>query len=122
MALVAVATVTDALVSSVRRRRRDLAVLKVLGFLRGQVAATIAWQATTLAVIALALGIPLGVAAGRWAWRLTTSQLGVGSVGVVSLPAILAAAAGSVLAANLVAAIPGRVASRLHPATALRSE
>jgi predicted lysophospholipase L1 biosynthesis ABC-type transport system permease subunit len=122
VALVAVATMTDALVSSVRRRRRDLAILKTLGFLRGQLAATIAWQATTSAVFALALGIPLGVAAGRWAWRLTTSQLGLGSVQVVPLPAILAAAAGTVLAANLLAAIPGRVASRLHPATALRSE
>lgn len=121
-ALVAVATVTDALVSSVRRRRRDLAILKVLGFLRGQVAATIAWQTTTLAVIALGLGIPLGVAAGRWAWRLTTSQLGLGSVEVIALPAILAAAAGTVLAANLLAALPGRAASRLHPATALHSE
>jgi hypothetical protein len=122
VALVALATLTDALGSSVRRRRRDLAILKTLGFLRGQLAATIAWQATTFAVLALALGIPLGVAAGRWAWRLTTSQLGLGSVQVVPLPAILAAAAGTVLAANLVAAIPGRVASRLHPATALRSE
>jgi ABC-type lipoprotein release transport system permease subunit len=122
VALVALGTVAHALVTSVRRRRRDLAILKTLGFLRGQVAATIAWQATTFAVIALGLGIPLGVAAGRWAWRLTASQLGLGSVEVVPFPAILAAAAGSILAANLVAAIPGWAARRLRPATALRSE
>jgi hypothetical protein len=122
VALVALATVTHALVTSVRRRRRDLAILKALGFLRGQVAATIAWQATTFAVIALGLGIPLGVAAGRWAWRLITSQLGVASAGLVPLPAIIAAAAGSILAANLVAAVPGWKAGHLRPATALRSE
>jgi hypothetical protein len=122
VALVALATVTHVLVTSVRRRRRDLAILKTLGFLRGQVAATIAWQATTFAVIALGLGIPLGVAAGRWSWRLITSQLGVASVGVVPLPAIIAVAAGSILAANLIAAVPGWAAGHLRPATALRSE
>jgi hypothetical protein len=122
VALVALATVTHALVTSVRRRRRDLAVFKALGFLRGQVAATIAWQATTFAVIALALGIPLGVAVGRWVWRLTARQLGVASIVVVPLPATLALAAGTVVAANLIAAVPGRAASRLRPAAALRSE
>lgn len=122
IAVVALGTVTHALATSVRRRRRDLAVLKALGFLRSQVAATIAWQATTFALIALGLGIPLGIAAGRWAWRLTASQLGVASVVVVPFPAILAAAAGSVLAANLAAAVPGWAASHLHPAIALRSE
>ena len=115
-------TVTHALVTSVRRRRRDLAVLKTLGFTRGQVAATICWQATTFAVVALAIGVPLGVAAGRWAWQPTADTLGVHSGPMVPLAAMAAAAVGAVLAANLVAALPGRAASRLPPATALRSE
>jgi hypothetical protein len=68
--LVALGTVAHAVVTSVRRRRRDLAVLKALGLVRGQVAATIAWQATTFAVVALGLGVPLGIAVGRWAWQL----------------------------------------------------
>jgi hypothetical protein len=122
VALIAVGTVTHALAGSVRRRRRDLAVLKTLGFVRGQVSATIAWQATTFAVIALALGLPLGVAAGRWAWQLTALQLGVDSGPVVPLLPLATAAAGSVLAANLAAAIPRWVASRLRPATVLRAE
>jgi ABC-type antimicrobial peptide transport system permease subunit len=109
---------THTLVTSVRRRRRDLAVLKTLGFTRGQVGATIAWQAITFAVVALAFGLPLGVAVGRWAWQLTADALGVSSAPVVPL----AVAAGAVVAANLVAAVPGRAASRLRPATALRSE
>jgi ABC-type lipoprotein release transport system permease subunit len=113
---------THTLVTSVRRRRRDLAVLKTLGFVRGQVGAAIVWQATTFAVVALGLGLPLGVAAGRWAWQLAAASLGVDSAPVVSLAAMLAVAAGTVLAANLVAAVPGRAASRLRPAVALRSE
>jgi hypothetical protein len=122
VALLALATMTHTLVTSVRRRRRDLAVLKTLGFVRGQVAATIVWQATTFAVVALGLGLPLGVAAGRWAWQLTAASLGVDSAPVVPLAAMLAVAAGTVLAANLVAAVPGRAAGRLRPAVALRSE
>jgi predicted lysophospholipase L1 biosynthesis ABC-type transport system permease subunit len=96
-------------------------VLKTLGFVRGQVKATVAWQATTFAV-ALVLGVPIGLAAGRWAWQLTAAELGVDSAPVVPLPAVLAVVAGTVLAANLVAAVPGRAASRLRPAAALRSE
>ncbi len=66
VALVGLGTVTHALISCTRTRRSDLAILKTLGFLRGQVTATIAWQASTFAVIALALGLPLGLTAGRW--------------------------------------------------------
>jgi hypothetical protein len=62
LALLAASTLTHLLVTSVRRRRRDLAILKTLGFTRGQVSATVAWQATTLAVVALLVGMPLGVA------------------------------------------------------------
>ena len=120
--LLALAMMTHTLVTSVRRRRRDLAVLKTLGFVRGQVAATIAWQATTFAVVALTIGLPLGIAAGRWAWELTAAALGVDSGPVVPVSAILAVVAGTLLAANLAAAVPGRAAGRLRPAAALRSE
>jgi hypothetical protein len=120
--LVALGTVAHAVVTSVRRRRRDLAVLKALGLVRGQVAATIAWQATTFAVVALGLGVPLGIAVGRWAWQLTAAALGVASGPVVPLLAMGAVAIGMVLAVNLVAAVPGWAAGRMRPATALRSE
>jgi ABC-type lipoprotein release transport system permease subunit len=90
--MVTLGTMTHTLITSVQRRRHDLAVFKTLGFMRGQVAATIAWQATTFAVVAHCLGLPLGVAVG------------------------------TVLAANLVAAAPARMASHLRPAAALRSE
>ena len=58
-----------------RRRCRDLAILKTLGFRRRQVAAAVAWQATSFILVALAAGLPLGVAAGRWAWDLAAAQL-----------------------------------------------
>jgi predicted lysophospholipase L1 biosynthesis ABC-type transport system permease subunit len=106
----------------VRRRRHDLAILKALGFVRRQVSAAVAWQATTVALVALAVGLPLGVALGRWSWSLLADRIGVGAPPVTPGPALLAGVAGTVLVANLVAAWPGRVAARTRPAVALRSE
>ena len=81
-----------------------------------------AWQATTFAVIALALGLPVGVAIGRWIWTVFADQLGVPPEPVVSLPVILLAIPATLLLANAIAAIPGRLASRTQPAAILRTE
>ena len=122
LALLAAAALAHLLVTSVRRRRRDLAILKSLGFVRGQVSAAVAWQATTVALLALAVGLPLGVALGRWTWSLLIDRIGLGAEPVTPGAALLAGVAGTVLVANLVAAWPGRVAARTRPAVALRSE
>jgi hypothetical protein len=95
-------------------------LLKILGFVRGQVSQTVAWQATTFALLAALLGVPFGIAGGRWAWRLVADQLGVASGPVVPSAPVLAIAAGALLAANLAAAGPGwaarRVRKRVHAA------
>jgi hypothetical protein len=122
VALLALGTVTHALVSSTLRRRRDLAVLKTLGFLRRQVSATLAWQATAFATAAILAGLPLGIATGRWAWWLVAGQLGVVTEPVVPPLGVLAVAGGALLVANLIAATPGWVAGLLRPALVLRSE
>jgi hypothetical protein len=122
LVLLGLATIGHLLVTSVRRHRRDLAVLKTMGFVRPQVAATVAWQASTLAVVALLVGLPLGVAAGRWAWILVNQ--GVGSLADPLIPAtpLLLAAPVVVLVANLMAAVPARSAAATRPAVVLRSE
>jgi ABC-type lipoprotein release transport system permease subunit len=122
IACLAVAMLGHLLVSSVRHRRRDLAVLKALGFQRRQVSLTIVWQASTLVTVALAIGVPVGVAAGRWIWLAVAERIGV--VPEPVLPAALLAllAAATVLVANLVAAVPAWMAARTRPATVLRSE
>jgi ABC-type lipoprotein release transport system permease subunit len=122
LALLAASTLAHLLVTSVRRRRRDLAILKTLGFVRRQVSAAVAWQATTVALIALSVGLPLGAALGRWSWSLLIDRIGLGAEPVTPWPALLAAALATVLAANLVAAWPGWMAARTRPALALRSE
>jgi hypothetical protein len=79
----------------------------------------VAWQATTFAAVAILVGLPVGIAAGRWAWRLTAEQLGVATPPVTPLLPVLAVAAGTVVTANLVAAPPGWVAGHLRPAPVL---
>jgi hypothetical protein len=122
LALMAIGTLAHTLVSSTRRRRRDLAILKTLGFVRPQLRGTVAWQATTLAVIALLIGLPVGIAGGRWGWRVFAGQLGVLPDTVVPLVAIFVAVPIALIVANLIAALPGRAAARTQPAIILRSE
>jgi hypothetical protein len=111
-----------ALETSVRRHRRDLAVLKTLGFTRGQLAATTAWHATSVTVVALVIGVPVGIAAGRIFWDVFAHQLEVVARPVVPVVEIALLVGGAVLVANLVAAVPARAARRVSAASLLRAE
>jgi predicted lysophospholipase L1 biosynthesis ABC-type transport system permease subunit len=122
LGLLAVATVGQTLVSSIRRRRRDLAVLKTLGFLRSQVSAAVAWEATTLAALAALIGLPLGLMIGRIAWRALGEQLGIVPDPATPALQLLVAFPATILLANLMAVIPGLLAGRIRPAVALRTE
>jgi hypothetical protein len=122
LALVAIGTFAHTLISFTIRRRRDLAILKTLGFVPPQLRSAVAWQATTLATVALLIGLPSGIAGGRWGWRLFAGQLGVLPDPVVPLAAILVAVPTALALANLVAVLPGRAAARTLPATVLRGE
>ncbi len=122
VALLGLATVGNALVSSVRRRGKDLAILKTLGFLRRQLMAVIAWQATSFSVLALLIGVPLGVVGGRWAWILVASGIGSVSPPVVPLLGILLTVPITLLIANVLAAWPGYKAARTAPSAELRTE
>jgi len=122
VAAIAAGTLVHALVSATRRRRRDLAILKTLGFLGRQIRAAVAWQATVLVAVSLLLGVPLGIAAGRWGWRAFADEVSV--LPVVKIPWVaVALIVPSVIAlANLIALMPGRIASRTKAAQILRAE
>jgi len=122
LALLAIGTLAHVLLTGVRRRRRDLAVLKTLGCTRSQVHGMVAWEASALAAAALVAGIPLGVIAGRWAWAVFADATGVASQAIVDLPLVLLAVPVTLLLANVIAAWPGWTAARLRPATVLRAE
>ncbi|MGZ8763777.1 MAG: FtsX-like permease family protein [Acidimicrobiia bacterium] len=120
--LLGVGVLAHVLVTSVRARRHDLAILQAIGFTRPQVRATVGWQATTLMAVALLLGVPLGLLAGRWTWRRFASDLGIDPAPVVPGLAFLGITLGALLLANVIAAWPARVASRTRPAAELRTE
>ena len=122
LVVVAAGTLGHTLMTGVRRRRRDLAILKTLGFVRRQVRAAVGWQATSLVLVALICAMPLGLAAGQWAWRVFAGELGIVPEPVVPLVTVLLVAPATVVAANLLAALPGRSAAAVQPAMALRSE
>jgi ABC-type lipoprotein release transport system permease subunit len=122
LAFLALLAVGYLLIASVRRHRRDFAVLRALGFTRRQVIAAVASQATTVAVVALVVGLPCGVLLGRWAWNVFTNSLAVPNEAVAPVVALVVAIPIAVLVANLMAAFPSLFAARLRPAEALRSE
>ncbi len=120
VAIAALASLALALTSAVRGRRRQLALLKALGFTRRQVSATVAWQATAVLAVGLVLGVPLGIVLGRVLWDLFARQLDV-----VAQPAVPAILIGCVVLAaiamtNALAAVPARSARAVAPASALR--
>jgi FtsX-like permease family len=118
----AAAALAHALVTSVLRRRRELAILKTLGFTRSQVVAAVAAQATTIAAIGLLVGLPLGLGIGRFAWNVFAEDLGVvpEAVTPIGLSALVVPA--TILLSNLIAVLPAQAAARTQPALVLRAE
>lgn len=110
------------LVASVRRRRRDLALLKTIGFTHRQLAATVAWQSSMAVGIGTAVGIPLGIVLGRFLWDLFAHDIDAVPVPTVPGWPILFIAVGAFVLANIVATLPGRMAANTPTALLLRAE
>ena len=117
----ALGTLAHLLVTSIRRRRSDFAVLKVLGFVPGQVRRTVVWQASTIAAVALAFGLPLGVVLGRLIWFLFADQLGVVAGPTVPPVRLTALVLGGLVVTGLLALGPAWKASRTRAGGTLRS-
>jgi hypothetical protein len=122
LAAVALLTIAHLLITSARRRQRDFAILRALGFTSWQVRGTLCWQALTLAGIALLIGVPAGIACGRLCWQLFAHQLGITPVVAVPLAALAVMASGWLAAAAVIAALPGEAATRNPAARVLHSE
>jgi ABC-type lipoprotein release transport system permease subunit len=110
------------LVASVNRRRRDLALLKALGFTQRQLAAAVAWQATVAAIVGLVVGVPAGAVIGRELWSLLARSISVVAEPTVPVVPLLLVAVGALVFANVVALLPGRRAARTRAAIILGSE
>jgi ABC-type lipoprotein release transport system permease subunit len=122
LTVLALLAVGHALVISVRRHRRELAVLKTLGFDRHQIRATVAWQATTLGTVGLIFGIPVGIIIGSLVWRQVANGLGVATTPALPALGLLLIVPCALAAVNLIASFPAHAAARTRPAVALRTE
>jgi len=110
------------LVASVRRRRRDLALLKALGFTARQLGEVVAWQSTVAVAAGTIIGAPLGIVVGRLLWDAFAHE--ISAVPAPDVPAVTIAliCAGALVLANVVATLPGRSAARTSTGLLLRAE
>jgi ABC-type lipoprotein release transport system permease subunit len=122
LGVLGIAVLAQLLLMTTRRRRRDLAILRAIGLLGGQASMAVAWQAMTVGLIALGLGVPAGVAGGRWLWQLFANALGVSASATIPVVVPLLAVPAVLLVAIVAAARPSWQAGRLPTAKALRIE
>lgn len=122
MALTTLAVLVHVVVTGTRARRRDLAVLRALGLNSPQVRRTVAWQAMTLTIVTLAIAVPTGVVAGRFAWHRYAEGLDVVPEPVTPWPWLIALIATMIVVTLLVSVLPARRAIRRRPIESLRSE
>jgi hypothetical protein len=122
LALSAVVALGLTLVASVHRRRRELALLRTIGFTGRQLLSTVAWQASVAGAIGAIFGIPLGIVVGRWLWTLFANSIYAVPHPTEPVLAIVIVALSAMVLANLVAALPGRSAAQTSSAQVLRGE
>ncbi len=122
LVLLGLGAVAHTLASGARRRTRDVAVLRALGLTPRQAGACVAWQATVIGVVAVAIGLPVGVLVGRQMWRLIAGSLSFVYVGPFAPGPMLIAVPAVLVAMALLAAWPARMTSRIRTAEALRRE
>jgi hypothetical protein len=117
----AILVVASLLMTSVRRRRNEFATLRVLGFTRRQDAVAVFTQSATTVGVALLIGLPLGIALGRFTWKVFASNLSVPSDTIT--PAVLLYAIPVAVVVAFVCAVgPGLLAGSRPPARALRTQ
>ncbi len=122
LTLFGAATLVHVLVVSLARRRRDVALLKALGFVRHQAGAVVAWQATSVALVGTVIGVPVGAALGQLVWRAFATNLGVVPEPVIPVLAALVLAVGVIVVANLLSLGAAFASARSRPALVLRQE
>jgi hypothetical protein len=122
LAVAALLSLTLTVLSAVRRRRHELALLKAMGMSSGQLRLVIAWQTSLTLLIAVAVGGPLGAVGGRLAWQSFADSLGAMPVSEIPLAGLVLGLLVLILAGNLLSSAPAAIAARTRVALALRAE
>ena len=122
LGLLGVASVGHAAWMTVRRRRRDLVLLRTLGFTAAELRSAVAVQVSVLVVAGGGFGVVAGVIVGRQVWRLVVDSVSLPYAPVVPWVSLIAVPLAGLLLAQLLASVPRRTAARLHAAEVLRTE
>jgi len=122
LALVAVAAAGHAMGVTWRRRQRELAVLRTLGFTPSQTAAVPLTTSCINALLAVGIGVPVGLAVARLVWWEIATATGVAADLAMPVELLAALPAVALVVGLLTAAAPAWRATRAHPAVVLRGE
>jgi putative ABC transport system permease protein len=120
-ALFGTVLVAYALAVGVRRRTRQLGVLRALGMNARRVGRVLVWQGVALSLAIALIGLPLGVALGTVVWRTFAHSLGVATG--ATFPAVLWLLVPAALVVGVLGAVvPAYRARRQHVSELLRAE
>jgi ABC-type lipoprotein release transport system permease subunit len=119
--LIGLASVANALVLAARRRGRDLAVTQALGFTRGEASGVLLGESLAIAVVAIPLGLLVGVGLGRLVWEWVVDAVGVLLATVVPLHLLLPLALGALALVVLFGWAVARLVVRSRPGEPLRA-
>jgi hypothetical protein len=121
LAAVGLVTVVNALAVSARRRSQQVGILRALGLTRSQIVGAVSSQGATMSVVGAAIGIPVGIALGRWTWAASARQLGVSPALGAPLAVLFAVVGFGLALLLLLGAVAGWWAGRATPARTLRT-
>ena len=119
---IALLAVGNLIVLSVRRRGRDLAVLRALGCTPRQVDRIVALQATMLAIAGFVVGVPAGILLGRVVWARVADAYGVANDLAWSWIPVVITLAVTLVLVNVIAWWPARRAARARVAATLTTD
>ncbi len=120
VALLGLLAVGHGLWRSIRSRRREFAVLATIGFRPRDLRSIVLWQASCIAAIGIALGIPAGLIIAKAAWSAVADASGVVDRLVSPAFTVVVVATSAIAAANFVGLVAARRATRTRPTVALR--
>lgn len=122
VALVAIASIANALATTARQRRHEVAVLQVMGMTRSQARRSVLWHAGTATLVGGLVGAPIGYALGRALWRSVAVSLPAVHLAPDSWRIAVVFALAAVIAGMVAAAWPARRTAHREPAIVLRAE
>jgi cell division protein FtsX len=122
LAALALLTVSHGMVTSMRSRRRDLAILRSLGADRSWITRAVHWQASLLTALPVVIGIPVGLVVGRLVFAAFADSMGAVDDAAIPVVIVAVGSVAIVVIANAIAGMISRTARRHEPALLLQTE